>query len=215
MGWGLRSGISYCEIGNQFVFLDTRADRYFELEPATDAAFRTLLSHPSLPADDPALRHLQLHQLIVETPENVIAPCAHPAATGSLLDEQLPLPSSLSRLMAMGMFTVARGRFLWRGLHAELQAFSRIAHHTMPNRQIPLSLVAAYHAADGLIRSHDRCLPHSLALARALVRRGIRVEVVIGVRLRPFAAHCWIQRGPVLVNDRIDPVATYTPILAL
>jgi hypothetical protein len=38
---------------------------------------------------------------------------------------------------------------------------------------------------------------------------------VIGVKLRPFAAHSWVQSGPWLVNDRIDMIRAYTPIMAV
>jgi hypothetical protein len=39
--------------------------------------------------------------------------------------------------------------------------------------------------------------------------------VVIGVRMHPFMAHCWVQRDEVVLSDDLDSVATYTPILIL
>jgi hypothetical protein len=67
-----------------------------------------------------------------------------------------------------------------------------------------------------LIRSAvDRCLPRSIALARVLARYGCRCEVVLGVKLRPFAAHCWVQTEQLVLNESVEEAARYTPILIL
>jgi hypothetical protein len=36
---------------------------------------------------------------------------------------------------------------------------------------------------------------------------------VMGVSGRPFAAHCWVQVGDRVVNDTLDHVILFTPIL--
>jgi len=67
-----------------------------------------------------------------------------------------------------------------------------------------------------LIRSAaDRCLPRSIALALGLAARGCRAHVVIGVKLAPFAAHCWAQAGDEVLNDSAEEVQRYTPILVV
>jgi hypothetical protein len=38
---------------------------------------------------------------------------------------------------------------------------------------------------------------------------------VFGVRTYPFQAHCWLQVGDVLLNDALERVCAYTPILAV
>lgn len=38
---------------------------------------------------------------------------------------------------------------------------------------------------------------------------------VFGVRTWPFAAHCWIQIGDLVVGDVLDRVRGYTPIRAV
>ncbi|RYM07421.1 lasso peptide biosynthesis B2 protein [Sphingobium cupriresistens] len=43
----------------------------------------------------------------------------------------------------------------------------------------------------------------------------MRPDVVLGVQLGPFSAHCWVQHEDRLVNDRVDMVRTFTPILVL
>jgi hypothetical protein len=76
-------------------------------------------------------------------------------------------------------------------------------------------VAVAFERTARIVRSHDQCLSRSLALARRLAALGLPADLVIGVRLRPFAAHCWVHAGEWLVNDRIDTVRTYTPILSV
>lgn len=59
------------------------------------------------------------------------------------------------------------------------------------------------------------CLFDSLALLHFLARYSIFPEWIYGVKLEPFAAHCWVQTGDVVVNDIIDRVRDYTPIMSV
>jgi len=63
-----------------------------------------------------------------------------------------------------------------------------------------------------LVPSPRRCLPASLIAARFLKALGHDVEIVFGVRSHPFAAHCWIERNGVVLNDDLDRVRSYAPI---
>lgn len=61
----------------------------------------------------------------------------------------------------------------------------------------------------------DHCLPRSVWAAHCLLDRGILPDLIFGVRLNPFSAHCWVQCGETVMNDRLDDVRNYTPILVL
>jgi hypothetical protein len=63
--------------------------------------------------------------------------------------------------------------------------------------------------------AHDKCLTRSLALAGRLLDTGMAPDLVIGVKLQPFAAHAWVQCDGRLVNDRLDIVCDFTPILVV
>lgn len=56
------------------------------------------------------------------------------------------------------------------------------------------------------------CLQQSAMLAAHLRRCSLRADWVFGVRLWPFAAHCWLQAGEVCLNDDLEALAPYTPI---
>lgn len=59
------------------------------------------------------------------------------------------------------------------------------------------------------------CLFDSLALLHFLARIGVFPQWVFGVKLEPFAAHCWVQAGEIVVNDIVDNVRDYTPIMSV
>jgi len=52
-------------------------------------------------------------------------------------------------------------------------------------------------------------------LTQIALSRGLAADLVVGVRLNPFAAHSWVQAGSHVLNDRMDSVRTYTPVLVL
>jgi hypothetical protein len=53
-----------------------------------------------------------------------------------------------------------------------------------------------------------------MAAFRAAIRRGIEVNLVVGVAI-PFAAHCWVQHADMVLNDSVDIVSRYEPILVI
>ena len=59
------------------------------------------------------------------------------------------------------------------------------------------------------------CLFDSLALLEFLARYSLFPTWVFAVQSEPFMAHCWIQENRILLNDTVDRVSVYTPILAV
>jgi hypothetical protein len=59
------------------------------------------------------------------------------------------------------------------------------------------------------------CLFDSLALLEFLASYRAFPRIVFGVVADPFQAHCWLQEGDVVVNDNLERVRRYTPILCL
>jgi len=216
MALALRPGLSFCEIGDRLVFLDIRADRYFGLAPDAEHAFRELMAAGA--GRDYRSSAMMGDALFVSAKNFCVEPCPlPPRATGSLIDAPfLPaLPHRLSAITALARMHV---RLRLRGLGATVEAVrSRQPEdaETMTGADKIRTIAAAFEASARVIRSHDRCLVRSLATAQALFSNGIAASLVIGVRLRPFAAHSWVQHDQTLVNDRPDNVRSYTPILLL
>jgi hypothetical protein len=61
----------------------------------------------------------------------------------------------------------------------------------------------------------DECLFHSLVLLEFLARHDICPDWVFAVRPTPFSAHCWLQQGGIVFNDRPMFVGALTPIMVL
>jgi hypothetical protein len=59
------------------------------------------------------------------------------------------------------------------------------------------------------------CLFDSLALVNFLAPYGAFPQWVYGVRLNPFAAHCWVQDSGVVLNDVVENVREYTPLMVV
>lgn len=57
------------------------------------------------------------------------------------------------------------------------------------------------------------CLFDSLALIHFLARFHVYPDWVFGVAAEPFEAHCWVQAGNVVLNDTVERVSAFTPIM--
>jgi hypothetical protein len=61
----------------------------------------------------------------------------------------------------------------------------------------------------------DACLLDSVALMDFLLRRGVCADFFIGVKIRPFVAHSWVQAHGFAFNDAPEYLSAYTPILSV
>ncbi|MBU4433897.1 MAG: lasso peptide biosynthesis B2 protein [Alphaproteobacteria bacterium] len=59
------------------------------------------------------------------------------------------------------------------------------------------------------------CLKRSYMMLRYLRLCGLDATWVIGVRTWPFRAHCWLQAGEVALDDDVERLLPYHPILAV
>lgn len=222
MGHVLRLGISFCEVSERLLFLDVVADRYFCLGEKAERAFRALVDRRDLDLEMcRILAGLVESGILVKTADNRLPTVFHLNCTpsASLLDAPARRVGVGHLLAAMSTLAVARLSLRFGDLHAALQrlAEAKSAPGTVPQTvpQPIYDVAAAFEWTARVVRSHDQCLSRSIAVARRIAALGLPADLVIGVRLRPFAAHCWVQAGGWLVNDRIDTIRTYTPILSV
>ncbi|WP_171551888.1 lasso peptide biosynthesis B2 protein [Acinetobacter sp. Ac_5812] len=64
-------------------------------------------------------------------------------------------------------------------------------------------------------RGVNKCLLKSMALKYFLNLNGYNADLIIGVRANPFFAHAWLQIDNVVLNDNIDKVGDYQPIMRI
>ena len=67
-----------------------------------------------------------------------------------------------------------------------------------------------------IFAGRDRCVLDTLGLFEFLALNGTDlsgIRWVVGVRARPWGAHCWLQQDELVLNDTCKRVMQYVPIL--
>lgn len=79
-----------------------------------------------------------------------------------------------------------------------------------------VTLLKEFHRLRGfLFTAKDRCLLNALSLVDFLSRFGHFPMWVIGVRVKPWGAHSWVQLGDTVLDGSVEHVLEYTPILVV
>lgn len=215
MGYRLRPGLSFCQIGDDTIFLDLNNDRYFRLASPLIPVFRSLAEGRS---NSPHHCHDLAKAGIVQWmdgPSNI-----EPA--------RLCEPRRKAPAMASGRaraFDVARALTLETSIRRQVrmgQLFAVIDRLLTRKRQIstlcqfgdrrPNQIIRSFEIAKYFRSPANLCLTRSIALVHGLSRQGCRAELVMGVRSAPFSAHSWVQVGDVVCNDSPEEAARFTPI---
>jgi hypothetical protein len=221
MGFVLREGVSFCESGGRLVFLDVTSDRYFCLENEADRALGRLAGgEPLTREDETVLADLVADGLLAPASEGdrPQACSLPPEPERSLIDEELPVRSAA---LAHAFWRLAHSAlaFKTRPLRAIIasttQRKAQLGFETEAFAPIVAEVAGAFKRSALIAAPLDRCLPRSFATAHALLDRKLRSDLVFGVRLHPFGAHCWVQHGRTLVNETLDQVRNFTPILVV
>ena len=225
MGLVLSEDVYFCTANRQLAFLDVRADKYFALPGNAESAFRKLVSNDCLTEDDfRALEPLRSRRILMpfEGPNNVRAEVKSPRPATSIVDEGPVKISPLEywRVADAIAAQLASRQFLRR--HGLRNVIRKIAEDKVTGRRRALGMkepidnsrtLAAFLFTRRLVTTQDQCLVWSIALVNLLARHGTHVDLVIGVRMKPFRAHAWAQLDTAVLSDRLDTVAPYTPIL--
>lgn len=211
MGYRLRPGLSFCFAGDYLIFLDLPADRYFALSPACDAAFRAVAQ---CTGSREATELLIGADILVchEICEPLLA-CSTQPPHDSLLGGK---PRSERSLLPTGLFALLRAQhdLAAKPLHHIVGPATMVqAEEALP--EAARQLARRFNSSATLFGKDNACLVRSIALRRMLGARGISSTLIFGVKVGPFAAHCWVQHGALLLSDTLEAVAPFTPIRAL
>ncbi len=221
MGYTLRDDLHFCVNGSNIHFLDLRNMRYSALLEPAQAAFLQLVKRQALLEPHQQAIDLLLRKgvLVQSSSDQVPSPCRLDSqAITSILDQPTPQFRTKDVLIALWRFLKAR-RQISRGMTQKaLLAIQsqRRSRSTRKGYQDRLTAIAAAYRWSGLLTGvHDLCLPRSIAMAEQCASDGVPADLVIGIRPDPFLAHCWVQHKGLVLNDDIDNVRTFTPILVI
>lgn len=209
--------LGVCAIDERVVMLDLRRDRYFQLDRRTASAFTRWQEAPDgSPADDDAVTDLVERGWLV--PLDGAAAPVRPVPDirrRSLIGELPHVPTDFATFgRVLSALWRSRRALRRRGLEAAAEEARRRKPPAGSGSDLDLHL-AAFRAARRLVPLAPNCLTDSFALSAYLAARGIRSDLVFGVKLDPFAAHCWLQNEEAILNDAADTVGDFMPILAV
>jgi hypothetical protein len=221
MAYALRKSLSYALTPRWTIFLDLPSDRYTGLAIEAGMTLTKLAAGETIDGKDharlaPLVRHGFLR---TDAEDDDVAP---PTRLDSTMDRPERSRGVSWRRSVIAISSLRRQERRRRTVPL-METVAGLAAHKADCGAAPtdediddlLAVAKAFDRASLLMGSHDRCLSRSVALAHALTGRGHSCDLVFGVATEPFAAHCWVQRDGMVLNDRLDHVRVYTPVLVV
>lgn len=219
--YAVRDDLSFCRVGEQFVFLDIDNDRYFRLPNSMERVLASYLEGSG--TSDLDISGLIERNILVNEPRTAIGSRRgiRPAVRSAM---EAPHPTRKPRLFELleVIAIVLRTRVALKlstlkavldGLGADQHTQSVQATPSAAPLERRLSDAAAVYRCARLYVPVDMCcLLDSVAMAKFLRKRQLHVHVVFGVALDPFSAHCWVQADDLVLNDTVGNVDSHTPI---
>lgn len=209
----------YCVANGRMALLDLRDDRYFALPPSCDEAFRSLICGQMLTdAQRQALAPLIARHIIVVRPDGFIQkiPPSPPTPMRSYQDTSANGVRVVLFGSALGMQMSAAIQLKTRHLSDIIADIRRRKHeHVLRHRPPEPEALASFLMTRRLVGTQDRCLRWSIAMVNYLAARDCYPSLVLGVKMTPFSAHAWVQLDDLVLNDGLDQVLPYTPILVV
>jgi hypothetical protein len=204
--------LSFGLVDQHFIFMDERTDTYFTLDPSSERRLHRLLQdRKPLERDTPLLDALGIadEQLIVRQAD-------YPSPSQSLLDSnRTPRPSVGKIVKTACLVLHTRSQLRTQGIERVLQTLSARSDESVTDeawRDDISHETATFLGMRKLLPIGRNCLLDSLALLRWLGAYRSGVALLFGVKLDPFAAHCWVQSSGLVLNDSVETVAAFTPV---
>ena len=220
MAFVLHDAIHFCISGEQVILLDVRSERFCALPRSCNDAFLSWLGgEPIAEREMSCLELLVVKGILHRTAQEAPRPDRRTPVrlvSTDLLDTSLLQPSTLEVVRAIS----ARLLWAWRMKHWRLER--QLQHLEQPvgsKKTTPTAdvraIARAFELADRILGSHDKCMERSFAMLSVCRKYGLPARAVIGVQNGPFAAHCWVQDGEIVLNEHPDRVQLFTPIMVI
>ena len=204
--------LSFGLVEDRPVFMDEASDSYLLLEQEQEQEFLDGRARPTMHFSR------ELREALGADPRQVgCARCDRP--TSAILGSAPPAGRFAVRDLAQIACLLARTRndIRRRPIASLLAALRPSEASAAPAGDMAAVRAATlpFLAARRLLPVRHSCLLDSIALVRWLAARGLPATLVFGVKLHPFAAHCWVQSGTLLLNDRLETVHRFAPVRVL
>ncbi len=125
-------------------------------------------------------------------------------------------PGRRARPLTMALAWSELARSYWRVPFGEMIARSqRQANGACGDEALVGRLAHDFARMLPWVPAQGVCLYRSCFLLAFLRRHGVSASWVFGVQTYTFEAHCWLQAGDLVLDDHLEHVAGFEPILAL
>ncbi len=226
-----------CLADDHYVFLDLRNDQYSCLGRTESNMLKGLLNGHQVTCDHPSDIRL-IKPRDSDSSATIYTLLKKGLIVDNAVDGKLPMQPSVAPPAAslMESSTTTQPSFsltdIWRFFSAAASASKDLRWRsieetvrTVENRKSSRATVSDSRTISGLFEIFQAlrpyyprpylCLFDSLALVHFLARYELFPLWVYGVTIEPFHAHCWVQVDDWLVNDTVDNVRDYTPIMCI
>ena len=217
MHYRMREGLSWCTSEGRPVFLDLASDRYFRLRPEDERAFQIWARSEATTGYEPAG--------LVRA--GILVACRAPEPPRPRTEVTMPTvdlgeeSGGRAHPVAMLRAAIAQRRAAKAVRAGKLGALiAEIARE--PSRSTARDgegtarrIAAAFASTPLSFRKAGQCVPRALAAHHLCRRHGVATRLIFGVRLEPFAAHCWLQFGQTVVVGDLEQARLFIPILAV
>jgi hypothetical protein len=207
------------------IFLDVAHDRYFRLVGPLGEALRRYLADEAIASTQ--LEHLESTGILVQTKDSKT--CGAKAIIKRASRSAIEYPSAFVRhrhsltiiwevtaivwatrrqLQTCTLSTILDKATAYRNRKSVPR--KNVAPATLENEL--LQATHQFASARRYVPIEPICLLDSLSLLRFLSRRRLTANIIFGVTPEPFAAHCWIQAGDIVLNETLSDTHAHTPI---
>ena len=233
----LANHVYICATPDGAVLLDLRKDEYIGMgRSETDALAEIIPAWPTFQAGPSSSDHPRLDPSEVATellsrnilttssssgkrpeltlcasPEQAVRPPLWEVAPYAIMDVgRAACAIAVARLT---LRTIRLERIVER---ARARKTAGIQRTPVPNGEIIRNAVTKFiNLRPFLYTAREFCLFDSLAMLMFLHRFGIYPDWIFGVTTSPFAAHCWLQHGSLVLNSSVEEARTFVPILVV
>lgn len=230
--YALARHVFVCVQGEHVVFLDVRQDRYLALDCAKTAGLGDIVAGWPVASPASETNRGSLSAVISLLLDKQILTAADSGKSAAPVTSEVPrgdvitdVPDEEPRVSLVGILRFARSAIRaslmlkYRSLESTVARVSARRQHCPAAQDMPdIERVGALVEMFATLRpffftAKDACLFDALALSEFLASYGVYPNWVFAVQARPFAAHCWLQLGPTVLNDTVEHVRRYTPIM--
>lgn len=237
----LAPGVHFCTSDGRIVFLDLRRNRYLCLNRRNSENAAILIGGPDLfnekrhaPVDAAVYSNTEDTRLLVAaliqkglltrgSANGGETACCHiPLAARSTLSAKSKAKRAASAINWASFIRAsltASWKLRWYSMQRTVESVKhrKQGHPLAPTngqQNLP-ELVEIFNCLRPYYIRRYLCLYDSLALIEFLALYQLFPRWVFGVTAEPFNAHCWVQERDQVLNDTVEYVRSFTPIMAI